>query len=158
MKTVPRCEALADAHGQGGLTTRGQIVLASCACAGFSAFLYTVDPSRHAVYPTCLFHQATGLYCAGCGATRALYALLHGRVLDALHDNALFVGVLPFAAAVGGIYLWQGWRGNAWPRWNLRPPVLARTGFWVFFAMLVFMAIRNLPGMPFDLLKPLAAN
>jgi hypothetical protein len=78
------------------VSARTPIALAACACAGASAFLFTVDPSRHAVYPECLLYNATGFYCAGCGATRAMYALLHGRVLVALHDNALFVALLPF--------------------------------------------------------------
>src|ERR1700733_9675719 len=78
-----------------GLSARAPIVAMTCVCAGASAFLFAVDPSRHAVYPQCLLYNATGLYCAGCGATRALYALLHGRLLDALHDNVLFVAVLP---------------------------------------------------------------
>ena len=64
------------------LSTRAQIVLATCACGGATAFLYAVDPSRHAVYPQCLLYNTTGIYCAGCGATRAIHALLHGRVLD----------------------------------------------------------------------------
>src|ERR1700743_2055126 len=74
---------------------RAQIVLTACACAGASIFVYAVDPSRHAVYPQCLLYQTTGIYCAGCGATRAIHALLHGRVVEALHDNALFVAALP---------------------------------------------------------------
>ena len=27
----------------------------------------------------CLFHELTGLYCPGCGGTRAVWALLHGK-------------------------------------------------------------------------------
>ncbi len=34
--------------------------------------------------------------CPGCGATRALSALLHGHLLDAFRLNALFVLLLPF--------------------------------------------------------------
>ena len=71
----------------GRISVRGQILLAACGCAGASAFLYAVDPSHHAVYPQCLLYNATGIYCAGCGATRALYALLHGRVLEALQRS-----------------------------------------------------------------------
>src|SRR5476649_40170 len=96
-------------------TTRAQIALTVCACAGATAFLYAVDPNRHAVYPQCLLYNATGIYCAGCGATRALYALLHGRVLDALHDNALFIAALPLLLYVAGSYALAAWSANAWP-------------------------------------------
>jgi Protein of unknown function (DUF2752) len=139
----------------GPLGTRAQIAVMTCACAGASAFLFAVDPNRHAVYPQCLLYRATGLYCAGCGATRALYALLHGRVLQALHDNVLFVAALPFLLGFAGVYLVTAWHRNAWPEWAVQPRPLLRSGVWIFLLMLLFMAVRNLPGWPFELLKPL---
>ena len=135
-------------------TPRAQAAFLTCACAGASLFLFAVDPSRHAVYPQCLFHRATGLYCAGCGATRALYALLHGRVLTALHDNALFVAALPFLTALAGWSLWQTWRKNAWPEWRLQRRTVAWSGAGIFLLLTVFMILRNLPGWPFELLRP----
>ena len=135
---------------------RAQAALLTCACAGASLFVFALDPTRHAVYPQCLFYQTTGLYCAGCGATRALYALLHGRVLAALHDNALFVAALPFLGGYAGWVLWQTWQKNAWPDWSFRPKKLAWWGAGIFVLMLAFMVLRNLPGWPFALLRPLS--
>jgi hypothetical protein len=151
---MPTCESV-PAAALGGLSTRGQIVLGTCACAGMSAFLYAVDPSRHAVYPQCILYRATGLYCAGCGATRALYALLHGRVLEALHDNALFVSALPFLLALVALHLSRAWRMNAWPAREISTGTLLRRGAWIFLVMALFMIARNLPGAPFDLLRPI---
>lgn len=37
----------------------------------------------------CLFHKATGLYCPGCGGTRAFFALLHGNIRESLHYHPL---------------------------------------------------------------------
>jgi len=37
-------------------------------------------PSIWSIIPPCLFHRMTGYYCPGCGATRSVYALLHGRI------------------------------------------------------------------------------
>jgi hypothetical protein len=136
-------------------STRAQIVLGACACAGASLFVYAVDPSRHAVYPQCMLYNATGIYCAGCGATRAVYALLHGRVLDALHDNALFVAALPWLLFVAGTYLLNAWRGNAWPEVFVDGNKLAWRAVIVFLVMIAFMIVRNLPGAPFDWLRPL---
>jgi len=138
------------------LSTRAQIALAACACGGASIFLYAVDPNRHAVYPQCLLYNTTGIYCAGCGATRAIHALLHGRVIEALHDNALFTAALPLLLGLAGSYALTAWRANAWPDVSVDLRKLARRGIWIVILMLAFMVLRNLPGPPFDWLKPLA--
>ncbi len=39
--------------------------------------------------PKCPFHALTRLQCPSCGNTRALHALLHGRLTDALAYNAM---------------------------------------------------------------------
>ena len=136
-------------------STRAQIALAACACGGAAAFLFAVDPSHHAVYPQCLLYNATGIYCAGCGATRAMYALLHGRVLEALHDNALFVAALPFLLYIVGTHAAAAWRANAWPQVAADARTLTLRGLAIFLLMITFMIVRNLPGSPFEWLRPL---
>jgi len=148
-------EAPSDSYAS-WLSTRTQLALAACACGSSTTFLYLVDPNRHAVYPPCLLYQTTGIYCAGCGTTRAIYALLHGRVIEALHDNALFMLALPFLLWMTGNYLLPAWRSNAWPQLSINHRILVRRGVGIVLLMLGFMALRNLPGWPFDWLKPLA--
>jgi Protein of unknown function (DUF2752) len=63
------------------------------------AALFFYPPARASLYPTCPIHRIFGIACPGCGATRALAALLHGDVTEALRLNALFVVLLPFAVA-----------------------------------------------------------
>jgi uncharacterized membrane protein YjjB (DUF3815 family) len=73
-------------------------------------FLYGHDPSAHAYYPRCVFHALTGLQCPGCGATRALYHLLHGDFRAAIQFNLLFVLATPalaFGTAAEGIAIWN---------------------------------------------------
>jgi hypothetical protein len=153
----PTCTAEeAPLTGAGRFTTRTQIVLATCACAGATAFLYAVDPVRHAVYPQCFLYNSTGIYCAGCGATRAVHALLHGRVLDALHDNVLFVTALPLLLYMIGSHTLEAWQRNAWPAIPGDGRTWGKRGLGIFFVLIAFMALRNLPGWPFDWLKPLA--
>lgn len=41
--------------------------------------------------PPCLFHKFTGLYCPGCGGTRAFFALISGHVLMSLYYHPLVV-------------------------------------------------------------------
>lgn len=43
--------------------------------------------------PQCSFLQATGYYCPGCGGTRAVRELLHGRFLKSLYYHP-FVGYM----------------------------------------------------------------
>ncbi len=152
-RSVPTCAA--EMRTPFAVTTRAQIVLGACACAGASLFVYAVDPSRHAVYPQCILYNTTGLYCAGCGATRAVYALLHGRVLEALHDNALFVAALPWLLFVLGAYLLKAWRRDAWPEVFVDTRKVAWRGAGIFLVMVAFMVVRNLPGAPFEWLRPL---
>jgi hypothetical protein len=117
--------------------------LVFAAIAG-SAVLYFFDPTKHAFYPVCQFHLLTGLYCPGCGATRASYQLLHGNLLTALRDNALFVLSLPALAARGIWYLNQQRRRQP-VRFFIPPAAL-----WAFLAVaLVFVVLRNLPAFSF---------
>ena len=68
------------------------------AAGALSAGLWTLSvfpPERFSFYPRCPIHDFTGLLCPGCGATRAVAALLHGHLLQALDLNALVVVLLP---------------------------------------------------------------
>ena len=51
--------------------------------------------------PPCLLHSATGLYCPGCGGTRAVKALLRGRLLLSLFYHPF----VPYTAFVGGWFM-----------------------------------------------------
>ena len=117
--------------------------LAFAAMAG-GAVLFFFDPTKNDFYPICQFHALTGLYCPGCGATRAAYQLLHGNFLTALHDNALFVISLAAVAARGIWFLNR--RRNRQPVLYFIPPV----ALWVFLVVtLVFVVVRNLPAFSF---------
>lgn len=51
--------------------------------------------------PPCIFHSVTGLYCPGCGGTRAVSALLHGHIITAFLCHPL----VPCAAITAGWFL-----------------------------------------------------
>ncbi|HEY1787152.1 MAG TPA: DUF2752 domain-containing protein [Verrucomicrobiae bacterium] len=117
--------------------------LVFAALAG-AAVLFFFDPTRHSFYPVCQFHLLTGLYCPGCGATRASYQLLHGNILTALHDNALFVILLPILAA-RGIWFLNRQRRCQPVRFFIPPASL-----WTFLVLaVVFVVLRNLPAFSF---------
>ncbi|MGI8664678.1 MAG: DUF2752 domain-containing protein [Jatrophihabitans sp.] len=96
--------------------------------------LYAVNPNTTHV-PLCPLHALTGWSCPLCGATRATYAMLHGDLATALHDNALYVLALPML-----VLLWWRWVAGRPGR------LLPRPGFWSLLVLaLAFGALRNLP-------------
>jgi Protein of unknown function (DUF2752) len=110
--------------------------LAGAVAAG--VLLYFRDP-RTSTYLPCPFHAATGLWCPGCGATRAAGDLVRGDVASAMSSNLLAVVML-----LGGVVLWGLWvraRAMDVPMW--RPP---RWAVLVGLAVIaVFTVLRNLP-------------
>lgn len=101
----------------------------------------------------CPIHSLTGLYCPGCGASRALASLLRLEVYEAFRWNPLLVLLLPFAL----FYL--VWGSASWVRHGRNtldehiPPKL----LWALVIMvLLYFLLRNLPLWPFVLLQPTA--
>lgn len=102
--------------------------------------------------PKCSLHLWTGLYCPGCGNTRATQALLHGDLAGAWRQNAFFVVALPFLL-FGAARLWVGW---VFPG-KLRPlPFAWRYTYSAILIALVvlFGILRNFPQEPFAALAP----
>ena len=64
-------------------------------------YLYFTGEGEGAGIP-CMFHQITGFYCSGCGASRALRSVLHFDFYQALRYNAIFTIALPFLIIYGG--------------------------------------------------------
>ena len=63
-----------------------------------AAAVFAFDPARVNIFPPCIFHRVTGLWCPGCGATRAMHQLVHGNLAAAFHFNPLAISILPVAA------------------------------------------------------------
>ncbi|HWB31570.1 MAG TPA: DUF2752 domain-containing protein [Acidobacteriaceae bacterium] len=104
------------------------------------AALVLFPPSRFTIYPQCPVHQYLGILCPGCGATRALAALLRGRIAEALRFNWLFVVLVP-AAVAGGLRTYTRAIHPGEFRWPCVPaPALAA----VLIAATIFTIARNL--------------
>lgn len=58
------------------------------------AVKHLISMFRHGM--PCMFHEVTGLYCPGCGGTRACMYLLHGNILRSLQYHPL----VPYVAFV----------------------------------------------------------
>jgi hypothetical protein len=115
------------------------VVVLVAAALGSGAILFFFDPAKHGFYPICLFHSLTGWNCPGCGATRAAYQLLHGHLLRALHDNALFVLTLAALSAQGA------WLAMKKIRNQPAAFIVSPKALWALLViMLVFTGLRNL--------------
>jgi hypothetical protein len=127
----------------------GLIALAAAGCASVY-YLVTVPPTADTFYPRCQLHATTGLHCPGCGTTRALHALLNGRVGEALRYNALFPIVIPAVvwAFVHSIRVSKGLSEAHTSRAVTR-------GFTALaVAVIAYGILRNVPIEPFTLLAP----
>ena len=67
------------------------------------AFLYLKWLREIIPVPPCVFYTYLGLYCPGCGGTRAVYALFHGQLLKAVWFHPL----VPYTA-----FLYVGFMGS----------------------------------------------
>lgn len=144
-RTTPIHRAQLTRHREVWIAVGGVLAVAGL------ALVYTVDPSVAGFYPPCMLHRLTGWHCPGCGATRALHALLHADLPQALAFNPVFVFLMPI---MGVALAWHGlekWRGRP-PRTR---PLLPSGVILALAALLVaFGLLRNLPGWPFELLAP----
>jgi hypothetical protein len=74
-------------------------MIANGALAGatlLGALLRFFPPGSHDLYPRCPVYSLFHILCPGCGITRALAALLAGRIQEAFHFNPLAIVCMPF--------------------------------------------------------------
>ena len=114
--------------------------MAGCAYVGLN------DPSDGGAFIPCPFHAATGLWCPGCGMTRAVHHLVTGDVTSALSSNVLLPVVLLVA-----VWGWLAWVRPSFPRIGTALPT------WVWPALAaVAVAFGVLRNLPVDALQTLA--
>ena len=129
-------------------TSRGSRLAVLGVLSGVTAYVFLLDPDRHAVYPVCPSRALLGLDCPACGGLRGTNALLHGRVREALDHNLLLPGLLAFLAVTLGLWLLP-LVGR--PERRLRLPPWAA---WAALGTLVVFAVaRNLPIDALDFLS-----
>ncbi|MBO4495098.1 MAG: DUF2752 domain-containing protein [Clostridiales bacterium] len=114
---------------------------------------FFIDPVASSdVTLKCVTYEMTGLYCPGCGETRALHALLHGHIIQAFDYNLLF----PFVVIIMGWLFLVGlttlicrkrvmWLPETFPAW---------LGIVIGVVVVLFTVLRNIPVWPFSILAP----
>ncbi len=109
-----------------------------------AGLIYLFDPTKNSFYPECQFHRLTGLNCPSCGATRAIFALLHWKIIAALHDNALFV-ITIILMIFRAIYLFC-----VANRIEIMQKFVSVNAFrWFAIVAVIFTVLRNLPALSF---------
>ena len=122
------------------------IVLAAAVLAAAGLFYLYLTKEGAGSGISCPIHALTGLYCPGCGASRAIRSLLHLDFLQALRYNAFitvaspFIGLYVAALAVSYVRLGED-------RVSRKIPITPI----VIFASLAILygVLRNIPAFSF---------
>lgn len=58
--------------------------------------LYNFNPTDYILMPKCMFKLVTGYDCPGCGFQRAMHAVLHGHIREAIQYNFFLLLAIPY--------------------------------------------------------------
>lgn len=117
-----------------------------------SIMLLAMAPWLSERMPNCLFHEKTGLFCPGCGATRAALDLSNGDWFGAMRNNVLFVSSL----GLSGVWILVSAVSKKFPEVKKLRVFRFRLWFlwWILATLITFTLLRNIPVM--DFLRPVS--
>ena len=117
-----------------------------------SIMLLAMAPWLSERMPSCLFHEKTGLFCAGCVATRSALALSNGDWFGAMRNNFLFMSAL----GLSGVWILASAVSEKFPEVKILRVFRFRLRFlwWILATLIAFTLLRNIPVM--DFLRPLS--
>lgn len=129
--------------------TAVSFIIANQPTAG-SCALETLSFQHRFKIPPCPFHSITGLYCPGCGSTRALGYLVHGRLLNSLRYNPLVFPLIPIVTVgiVLNFYEQFTKKGLFPSRFRFEVSVL------ILSLILLLTLLRNIPMQCLDFIRP----
>lgn len=113
------------------------------------AILIYQHPSENPHIPACPMYKMTGLYCPGCGSTRATHYLLNGQLALAFRHNPLLLVSLP----VIGVLLAR-WFYTYYYRKEVTLPFQSAIYRGILVVFVAFFVLRNIPWEGFDCLRP----
>ncbi len=109
--------------------------------ATIAGVLLLFPPAQNSFYPRCPIYESLHLQCPGCGATRALAAVLHGHFSEAMHLNGFATILLPIAV-IGGVRWYCRFVRREVDHWPQMPRVAL---YATLAAAMMFTVVRNLP-------------
>ncbi len=123
------------------------LITAAAALVAVAAllYLYSTAEGKGAGIP-CMFYQITGIYCSGCGASRALRSILHLDFYQALHYNAYFTMVLPFLAVY---FSFLGYSYVRYGKDKISQKISMKLLKVLVTAAILFWILRNIPAFAF---------
>lgn len=110
-------------------------------CCCIWGIFQIIPPSLLMLFPSCMIRNIFGIYCPGCGGTRAVAAFLRGDFLTSFVSHPLVL----YTAAVGGWFLLSQTIERA-SRHRLKIGMRYRDGYiWAALAILIInFLIKNL--------------
>lgn len=115
-------------------------------------FLYYHNPEGGLIL-ACPIRSVTGYLCPGCGAGRACYALLHGRLYQAFRYNPFLIIMMPWLALY---YIVCGLQWVIYGKERLSIHIPEWIPFLLLVLFLIYGVVRNIEVYPFTLLAPTA--
>lgn len=100
---------------------------------------FFANPSLSAWMPKCPVHLLTGYQCPGCGFQRALHALLHGNVREAISYNLFLLIAIPYLLIAMVCSVAEG-KTIDWMRKNLLSKYTAYAYVALYF---IWWGVRN---------------
>jgi hypothetical protein len=129
--------ASADARGLGSRVWVTVGLLAGTAWVGLG------DPNQGGFFPKCVFYQATGHWCPGCGGLRAVHDLLHGDFAGAIRMNVVVTLVILPLSVFGLGWWWLRGLGFKVPV----PRISSRVAWILPTLLFAFWILRNIPAL-----------
>ena len=122
------------------MTKRLRIIIAAAAplCAVLIFALRGYIGRFAGSLPKCFLHETTGFWCAGCGNTRSVMALLHGHIFLAIRNNP----TIPFLSLLLLLLYAENFAAIFGKEIRLLP---RRMMFWyiVIALFMIFFVVRN---------------
>ena len=117
---------------------------------GIISLYFFYDPLVSTFFPKCIFNQATGLHCPGCGTQRAIHNILQGNIIIGFSYN---IFLLLIVLVLVYLLLLNTFKKITRKEYSniLKKPIVTNS---ILVFVILFWILRNINIYPFTLLAP----